>query len=57
MSNKRKSKEYEKIDADEIAKVLGAKRIIKPKEIEEFKKKHGLPNPLAHASRNKKQSG
>ncbi len=40
MSNKRKPKEYKKIDPDEIAKALGAKRITDPKEIEEFKKKH-----------------
>jgi len=54
VANKGKSKEYEKVDADEVAKALGAKRITKPKEVEEFKKKYGRPNPLTDTSKNKK---
>mgnify|MGYP001559022959 CR=1 FL=1 len=40
VAKKRKPKEYERLDADEIAKALGAKRITDPKEIEKLKKKH-----------------
>lgn len=40
MAKKTKPEEYERLDADEIAKALGAKRITDPKEIEEFKKRH-----------------
>lgn len=46
VANKRKSKDYERLDPNEIAKALGAKHITDPKEIEEFKKKYGLPHPL-----------
>ena len=54
MADKKKSETYKKIDPDEIAKALGAKRITKPKEMEEFKKKYGRPNPLTDTSKNKK---
>ena len=54
MSGKNKSKTYEKIDPDEIARALGAKRITDPKEIGEFKRKHGRRNPPRPTSKDKK---
>ncbi len=48
---KTKSKEYKRLDLDEIAKALGAKRITDPKEIEEFKKKYGLSHSLLPMSK------
>lgn len=54
MANKKKSKTYKKIDPDEIAKALGAKRITDPKEIEEFKKKYGWKIPPTQTSKDKK---
>lgn len=56
MTDKKKPKTYEKIDPDEIAKALGARRVTDPKEIEEFKRKHGRRSPSLPASKDKKKS-
>lgn len=50
MAKKRKRTRGSKLNFKKIAKDLGAKHLIDPKEKDEFEKRHGLPHPLVPIS-------